>query len=276
MVAMKKPQTAFFIFSGERRQSIKDELLKEKGAAPMGEVAKAIGIAWKALSDAEREKYQHMATEQKAAYAKALEEAGGDADRDGGGDAEASVDTGKARTHSALPLSMVKKLVTMDDEVKRISGDALKVITEATGLFLGNLASKSIATALANKKKNFKFEDIVSVAKRDPRLVDMGLVKAFEEQDPFKGWLGGSGVGGAGGNVQRKRAAEGGAEAGEKKKAVATHGGIAAFLTKKKDQADAVDIVDVVEADEDEVSAVEEDEPVREEDFQDIEIKKND
>ncbi len=237
---MKKPQSAYFIFSGERRQVIKDELLKDKETVSMGEVAKAIGVAWKALSDEERQRYQDMAAEQKELYRKALEEAGGGAEAGEAGEAGEGGDNAQCvadqKAHSMLPLSMVKKLATMDEDIKRVSGDALKVITEATGLFLGNLASKSLVLALGNNKKNFKFEDMVKVAKRDPRLVDMGLAKAFEEQEPFRGWLASSG----GANLHRKRTADGTGEAGGKKTAVAVNGGIAAFLTKKKDQVEAV------------------------------------
>ena len=240
---MKKPQSAYFIFSGERRQEIKDELLKDKETVSMGEVAKAIGSAWKALSDEERQRYQDMASEQKELYKEMLEAAGG-AEADGAeGDARGAGDQ-NPRAHSMLPLSMVKKVAMKDDDVNRITGDALKVLTEATGLFLGNLAAKSLVVALGNNKKNFKLEDMVKVAKRDPRLVDMGLVKAFEQQEPFKGWLAGSG----GANLQRKRTADGAGDAGGKKKAVATNGGIAAFLNKKKvDQAEGGAVEEVIE-----------------------------
>lgn len=238
---MKKPQSAYFIFSGERRQEIKDELLKDKETVSMGEVAKAIGSAWKSLSDEERQRYQDLAAEQKELYKKTLEEAGGANEGNEGNEAEGAVDQ-TARIHSMLPLSMVKKVVMKDDEVNRITGDALKVLTEATGLFLGNLASKSLALALGNNKKNFKLEDMVKVAKIDARLVDMGLVKAFEEE-PFKEWLAGSG----GANLQRKRTADGAADAGGRKKAVATSGGIAAFLTKKSNHAEEEAEEEVVE-----------------------------
>lgn len=239
-VPMKKPQSAYFIFSGERRQEIKDELLKDKETVSMGEVAKAIGSAWKSLSDEERQRYQDLAAEQKELYKKTLEEAGGANEGNEGNGAEGALD--QTRIHSMLPLSMVKKVVMKDDEVNRITGDALKVLTEATGLFLGNLASKSLALALGNNKKNFKLEDMVKVAKIDARLVDMGLVKAFEEE-PFKEWLAGSG----GANLQRKRTADGAANAGGRKKAVATSGGIAAFLTKKSNHAEEEAEEEVVE-----------------------------
>jgi len=83
---------------------------------------------------------------------------------------------------------------------------------------------------------------MVKVAKIDARLVDMGLVKAFEEE-PFQEWLAGSG----GANLQRKRTADGAADAGGRKKAVATSGGIAAFLTKKSNHAEEEAEEEVVE-----------------------------
>jgi len=238
----KKPQSAYFIFSGEQRQAIKEELLKTKDKVSMGEVAKAISVKWKALTDEEKGAYQTQAAAQKEAYrtAKALEEANAGG-REGDGEANDDV-APTARTaptapttSSALPLSMVKKLATSDNEVTRISGDALKVITEATGMFLGSLATRSMELALGNKKKNFKFEDVARAARRDPRLVDVGLVKAFEEQEPFKGWLA------AGGASNKKRTSDAGGAGGVggKKKAVAVGGGIAAFFTKAADAGEA-------------------------------------
>lgn len=239
-VPAKKPQSAYFIFTAENRQAIKDDLLKSRDKVSVGDVAKAIGAKWKALSDDEKRVYQTQAAEQKEAYARMhAGKADGDAvdatdvarDEDNGeGDVGTPGDAIGASTslksHSMLPLSMVKKLATSDTDVKRISADALKVITEATGLFLGSLAARSMELAVSNRKKNFKLEDMVRVAKRDPRLVDMGLVKMFEEE-PFKTWLAGSS-----GNAERKRPTEGGGSGG-KKKAVAVGGGIAAFFADK-------------------------------------------
>jgi histone H3/H4 len=231
---VQKPQSAYFIFSGEQRRSIKDELLKEKEKVSMGEVAKAIGARWKALSDEDRRKYQDMAVSQKEAYEKALAEglvAGGAPQDDDGrvrGAARATA------THSALPLSMVKKLATSDTDVKRISGEALKVITEATGMFLGSLASGALDVAASNKKKNFKFEDIVALAKKDARLIDMGLLQIYQEQLPFKDWCGDAG------HVERKRPAGDRAVLGGKKQAArSAKGGIASYLAKKNEKTDA-------------------------------------
>ncbi len=244
----KKPQSAYFIFSGEQRQAIKEELLKTKDKVSMGEVAKAISVKWKALTDEEKGAYQTQAAAQKEAYrtAKALEEAnagGREGDGEANDDVAPTARTARTAptaptaptTSSALPLSMVKKLATSDNEVTRISGDALKVITEATGMFLGSLATRSMELALGNKKKNFKFEDVARAARRDPRLVDVGLVKAFEEQEPFKGWLA------AGGASNKKRTSDAGGAGGVggKKKAVAVGGGIAAFFTKAADAGEA-------------------------------------
>jgi len=235
----KKPQSAYFIFSSEQRQAIKEELLKTKDKVSMGEVAKAISVKWKALTDEEKGAYQTQAAAQKEAYrtAKALEEAnagGREADGEANDDVAPTAPTAPT-TSSALPLSIVKKLATSDKDVARISGDALKVITEATGMFLGSLATRSMELALGNKRKNFKFEDVVRVAGRDRRLVDVGLVKAFEKQEPFKGWLA------AGGASNKKRTSDAGGAGGVggKKKAVAVGGGIAAFFTKAADAGEA-------------------------------------
>jgi histone H3/H4 len=82
-------------------------------------------------------------------------------------------------------LSLVKKLACKDEEVKRISADAVRVIAEATGLFLGDLASQAYSYAVSNKRKNFKFSDVEHVARKDRRMVDIGLHVSFKNEEPF-------------------------------------------------------------------------------------------
>jgi histone H3/H4 len=239
MEPLKKPQSAYFIFSNAMRQSIKEELLKEKEKVSMGEVAKAIGARWKALGEEERAAYQEMAAAEKEAYAKALEERGDVAECEGTVADDAGAGNGEetkegkrtAAAHSMLPLSMVKKLATSDEDVKRVSGDALKLITEATGLFLGSLAAASMEVALSKKKKNFKLEDMIEAAKKDSRLVDMGLGSAFEG---LKSVRAGAGQGTGSGEVQRKRPAgeqDVGGKQGKRHTAAAAKGSIASFFS---------------------------------------------
>lgn len=182
MSGPKRAPSAYFIFGGEHRDSIKAELIAEKrkelgdeAKVSVAEVAKEIGRRWKELREEERQRYKDLSAEK----AKELAQAAGE---DGG-------DTGERvkqqQGQATLPLSMVKKLACMDDEVKRVSGDAVRMIAEATGMFLGVLASKSLSHALSKKRKNFKFSDIQHVCRKDKRMMEMGLHVSFENEEPF-------------------------------------------------------------------------------------------
>lgn len=178
--------SAYFIFSGERRDTIKQRLLAERAdeskSVSVADVAKEIGAEWKQLSEEEKQVYKDKSN----AIAEELRAQGGaeeNAEDDQG--AVAAGKKGAAQGPSILPLSLVKKLACKDEEVKRISGDAVRVIAEATGLFLGDLASQAYSYAVSKKRKNFKFSDVEHVARKDRRMVDIGLHVSFENEEPF-------------------------------------------------------------------------------------------
>merc|ERR1712187_429777 len=62
--SLKKPQTAYWLWLGENRESI----VKMLGTAKGPDVAKKGGEMWKALSDADRKPFEKKAKEQKDTY----------------------------------------------------------------------------------------------------------------------------------------------------------------------------------------------------------------
>lgn len=74
-----------------------------------------------------------------------------------------------------LPTSLVKRIITVDPDVQRISADGVRSIAKATELFLQLLAAQSFRQAALLKRKNLKFQDIQTVAGKDRRLTDLGL-----------------------------------------------------------------------------------------------------
>lgn len=169
---MGKRLTPYFIFSGEHRSRVKEKLLAERGGGKVsvGDVAKEIGFLWGQLTEEEKKKYKDAAVEMAAKNPPSPTEGDGVA---------------KKELPAMLPLSLVKKVVCRDEEVKRVSGDAVRVIAEATGMFIGLLASKSHEYAKGQKRKNFKFSDIESVARGDSRMREIGLSLSFEYEDVF-------------------------------------------------------------------------------------------
>ncbi|WPT18093.1 DNA polymerase epsilon subunit C [Picochlorum sp. SENEW3] len=198
---MGRGPTAYFIFTGEQRPHVREKLLAERGGdkVSVADVAKEIGARWRQLSDDEKQKYKDAA----AAAAAANVDPSSSKDGDKG--------SAKKEQRAMLPLSLVKKVICRDEEVKRVSGDAVRVIAEATGMFIGLLATRSLEYAKVQKRKNFKFSDIEAAARSDSRMKEIGLPISFEQEDVFvemkKRRVDGSGGGGGGG---RKRKESGG------------------------------------------------------------------
>ncbi|KAI8114140.1 hypothetical protein M9434_002266 [Picochlorum sp. BPE23] len=194
---MGRGPTAYFIFTGEQRPHVREKLLAERGGdkVSVADVAKEIGARWRQLSDDEKQKY-------KDAVAAAAANVDPSSSKDG--------DKGSAKKEqrAMLPLSLVKKVICRDEEVKRVSGDAVRVIAEATGMFIGLLATRSLEYAKAQKRKNFKFSDIEAAARSDSRMKEIGLPISFEHEDVFvemkKRRVDGSGGGGGGGGRKKK------------------------------------------------------------------------
>ena len=69
---IKKPQTAFFFFINERRNKFKED----NPDLSMCQITKSLSEVWKALTDAERKKYDDLNTADKDRYAKECEAAG--------------------------------------------------------------------------------------------------------------------------------------------------------------------------------------------------------
>ena len=92
---------------------------------------------------------------------------------------------GSAPPPFGLPTSLVKKIITMDSDVQRISADGVRSIAKATDLFLQLLAAKSFREAAQHKRKNLQFKDMEAVAARDRRMKEMGLPEFFASDACF-------------------------------------------------------------------------------------------
>jgi histone H3/H4 len=74
---------------------------------------------------------------------------------------------GAAPPPFGVPTGLVKKIMLVDDEVQRMSADAVRAIAKATELFVQQLAVRALQHAQAAKRKNFKAPDVAHLAGRD-------------------------------------------------------------------------------------------------------------
>lgn len=88
--------------------------------------------------------------------------AGGDQEQDETAAAEAPSQPAAA---AVIPRHIVKRIMLTDDEVQRVSADALWVVAEAARLFLQQLAVRGAAAAGAKKRKTIKLEDFEHVVR---------------------------------------------------------------------------------------------------------------
>lgn len=106
-------------------------------------------------------------------------------DPQGAGDPESS-DPSPSTAPASLPTSLVKKIMTMDSDVSRVSAEGLRAVGAATEAFLGLLAAGALARAAGDKRKNFRFGDVLALALKDRRLIDMGLAEVLQQDPQFR------------------------------------------------------------------------------------------
>ena len=176
----KRAASAYFVFANEQRAVTKDELLTAAtdGKAPsVADVAKSIGHKWRELGEAGQQQYKDKA----AALAA---EAAAEADHaEAAGDCGSQAETDKTDPDNAevpgLPLTSIKRIMCIDDDVARVSGDAVKGMAKAAELFLELLATKASAQAKRHKRSTIKFCDMHQAIIADKRLTEMGLKDMF-------------------------------------------------------------------------------------------------
>ncbi|EFN59540.1 hypothetical protein CHLNCDRAFT_56806 [Chlorella variabilis] len=211
-------QTAYFLFSEEHRAAAKADLAAQDGAkAGVAQVAKLVGAKWAALSDEEKQQYKDRAaakTRQMKEEAAAAAAAQGQQQQSPGGEGAAAGEEpapaavgggGAAPPPFGFPTGVVKRIMMVDDEVQRVSADAVRAIAKATELFVQQLAARALQHAQAGKRKNFKEPDVAHVAGRDRRLVDMGLREVLEQHGATSG---GGGEEGENAAAQKQRNAK--------------------------------------------------------------------
>jgi histone H3/H4 len=162
-------KTAYFVFSEEHRQAVREQLVLERGeGAKVGvaEVAKVLGLQWKALDDAVKAEYKERA----AAVNKAAAEAQAQAQEDGvhggaqyAGEEEATEGKEASPLDGLLPISLIKKCMTQDEEVSRVSHEGVIMVAATLDALLGMLAKSAAQNAKTSKRSTLQLKDITQV-----------------------------------------------------------------------------------------------------------------
>ena len=156
-------RSAYFVFSEIERKRTKDELVA--GGAEkvsVADVAKALGEKWRNKSDEEKRKYAEMAEKEAAEAAEKMDV---DGEEDEGNNQEE-----KEKSALTIPLSMVRKIILLDRDVKKVSKEAVETIAISTEAFLEFLALESGKIAASLSRKAIRFEDVHAAARKFPPL----------------------------------------------------------------------------------------------------------
>ena len=76
-------------------------------------------------------------------------------------------------------------LQVVDEEVKRVSQQAVTAVGLATRMFLEALAEQAHRQASSHKRSTVRFCDVLAAAGEDPRLVEMGLKEVLQTEAMF-------------------------------------------------------------------------------------------
>ncbi|GLD93419.1 hypothetical protein PINS_up002011 [Pythium insidiosum] len=183
MAVVKKPRSAYFIFSGEKRKEITDA----NPGLRVGDVQKLITARWKELTPEEKEVYLDLAAKDKERYERERLENPVD-------DAPADVVAPVEVEHACLyPLGRVKRIIQSDPDVNKVSREALVAISKASELFAQYLATKSYEQTLFNNKRQVKASDVARAIHTTPVLdwlrddfPDMKQSAATQKSKPSK------------------------------------------------------------------------------------------
>ncbi len=90
----------------------------------------------------------------------------GSAEPDGGAADGAAGANGAANSAkpAALPVSIVKRIMCIDEEVHRTSAGAVRAVAGAAELWLAKAAERALGVAVKAKRKTLKFSDIQAVS----------------------------------------------------------------------------------------------------------------
>ncbi|KDO30893.1 hypothetical protein SPRG_04796 [Saprolegnia parasitica CBS 223.65] len=150
---LAKPQSAYFHFLAAKRPQAK----AENPGATIGTIQKVLGTMWKELTPEDKEPYVQLALKDKERYAAAKQDM-----IDRGMDvAPEKPAAPPAEDVLILPLSRVKRIISADPDVGKVSKDAQIAIAKATELFIQFLAAKGYDSALISKRKTIKDSDLL-------------------------------------------------------------------------------------------------------------------
>lgn len=186
MVA-KRAKSAYFVFADDQRVVTKSELqaaASDGKVVSVAEVAKSLGNKWRELGEQGQQAYKDKAAALAVEAAEDVEAA--ETSQADGQIPDDQVAEQEEADVPGLPLTSVKRIMCLDEDVTRVSGESVRAVAKLTELFLELFGAKAFAKARQHKRATIKFCDTNQAVISDKRLVEMGLKDMFAGDAVFE------------------------------------------------------------------------------------------
>ena len=170
-MAGKRAKTAYFVFADDKRVETKAELQAQSvdgKVTSVAEVAKSLGNKWRDLGEEGQKPYKAKAAALAADSAQHTAQSQSEPQDEPANKPEDAEVPG-------LPVTSVKRIMCLDEDVIRVSGDCVKAMAKLTELFLELFAAKAHTKAKLHKRATIKFSDTTQAVISDKRFIEMGL-----------------------------------------------------------------------------------------------------
>jgi len=139
---IRKPQSTWLIFLGERREV----LMKEQPGLLLQQVVRIIGEQFRNLTKEEKDRLELLAQQDKERYNKEMEIEAKLEEENKANPPVVTNETGIAliaRIPLSIPVARIKRTIKLDPDVKTVSKESVALICKAVELFVGYLATRS-------------------------------------------------------------------------------------------------------------------------------------
>ena len=172
-IGKAKKISAYFTFANQNREAVKAEMVAAGKATIASEIAKILGERWRSLTDTEKQLYTTGSDD----LSKKLEARVSQKHMKGKGVVEEDPeysdtlpdqvegDSIAPEFVAPFPISRVKRIIKLDQDIRLVASDGIVLITQAAALFVEMLASASFSVMVQHKRKSVRSQDVLLAAK---------------------------------------------------------------------------------------------------------------
>mmetsp|Transcript_14622 Transcript_14622/g.28134 ORF Transcript_14622/g.28134 Transcript_14622/m.28134 type:complete len:296 (+) Transcript_14622:153-1040(+) len=160
-------QTAYFLFSLENRESVRDECIAAGMTNPNGaSVAKVMGEKWNGLSEEEKRFYKEKSFQLSLEVDQQKKDSAANGEEDDDENTQKEWDPCATR----IPLTRIRRIMRSDLDVRLVMQESLTLIAKATEYFIEHMVECAAMECLSKKRKTIMYADIENSVAQDPTM----------------------------------------------------------------------------------------------------------